>query len=76
MLSKVMLNKSKLIDISLRVKFLCYILVQCISILLYMLQRPSCLILQMPRFGKDYKMYKRIVPSMELDITDVLETGM
>lgn len=33
---------------------------------------PSCLIIQMPRFGKDYKMYKRIIPSLELDITDVL----
>lgn len=36
-------------------------------------ERPSCLIIQMPRFGKDFKMYKRIVPSVELDITDVLE---
>ncbi|KAL4235448.1 hypothetical protein ACF0H5_007084 [Mactra antiquata] len=36
---------------------------------------PSCLIIQMPRFGKDYKMYKRIVPSLELDITDVLENA-
>ncbi|KAL5022293.1 hypothetical protein ScPMuIL_001448 [Solemya velum] len=34
---------------------------------------PSCLIIQMPRFGKDYKMYRRIMPSLELDITDVLE---
>ncbi|XP_052817138.1 ubiquitin carboxyl-terminal hydrolase CYLD-like [Mya arenaria] len=34
---------------------------------------PSCLIIQMPRFGKEYKMYKRILPSLELDITDVLE---
>lgn len=31
--------------------------------------------LQMPRFGKDYKMYRRIIPSLELDITDILETG-
>lgn len=38
-------------------------------------QRPPCLILQMPRFGKDYKMYRRIVPSLELDITDVLQNG-
>ncbi|KAL8590528.1 hypothetical protein ACOMHN_010964 [Nucella lapillus] len=37
---------------------------------------PSCLILQMPRFGKDYKMYRRIIPSLELDITDILETGI
>ncbi|XP_052230210.1 ubiquitin carboxyl-terminal hydrolase CYLD-like isoform X2 [Dreissena polymorpha] len=36
---------------------------------------PSCLIIQMPRFGKDYKMYKRILPSLELDITDVLENS-
>ncbi|XP_053389667.1 ubiquitin carboxyl-terminal hydrolase CYLD-like, partial [Mercenaria mercenaria] len=36
---------------------------------------PSCLIIQMPRFGKDYKMYKRILPSLELDITDVLENA-
>lgn len=36
-------------------------------------ERPSCLIIQMPRFGKDYKMYDRIVPSLELDISDVLD---
>jgi len=39
-------------------------------------QIPSCLILQMPRFGKDFKMFKRIVPSLYLDITDVLMYGM
>ncbi len=39
------------------------------------LQVPSCLILQMPRFGKSYKMYNRIVPSLYLDITDILEYG-
>lgn len=38
-------------------------------------ETPSCLILQMPRFGKDYKMYRRIVPSLYLDITDILEYG-
>ncbi|OWF38021.1 ubiquitin carboxyl-terminal hydrolase CYLD-like isoform X2 [Mizuhopecten yessoensis] len=38
-------------------------------------ERPSCLIIQMPRFGKDYKMYNRIVPSLELDISDVLESA-
>lgn len=38
-------------------------------------ERPPCLILQMPRFGKDYKMYRRIVPSLELDITDVLQNA-
>ncbi|KAG4067076.1 hypothetical protein HA402_000067 [Bradysia odoriphaga] len=34
---------------------------------------PPCLIIQMPRFGKNYKMYPRIVPSQVLDITDVVE---
>lgn len=34
---------------------------------------PSVMILQMPRFGKDYKMYPRILPSLLLDITDVIE---
>ncbi|XP_065098177.1 ubiquitin carboxyl-terminal hydrolase CYLD [Paramisgurnus dabryanus] len=33
---------------------------------------PSCLIVQMPRFGKNYKMFSKIVPSTELDITDLL----
>ncbi|KAF2364869.1 CAP Gly-rich domain [Trinorchestia longiramus] len=36
-------------------------------------QVPSIMILQMPRFGKDYKMYSRILPSLLLDITDVIE---
>ncbi|XP_038849524.1 ubiquitin carboxyl-terminal hydrolase CYLD-like isoform X2 [Salvelinus namaycush] len=34
---------------------------------------PSCLIIQMPRFGKDFKMFNKIFPSLELDITDLLE---
>nr|XP_033770191.1 ubiquitin carboxyl-terminal hydrolase CYLD-like [Geotrypetes seraphini] len=33
---------------------------------------PSCLILQMPRFGKKFKMFPVILPSTELDITDLL----
>lgn len=36
---------------------------------------PPCLLLQMPRFGRQYKMYSRIMPSLTLDITDVLETA-
>ncbi|XP_053085480.1 ubiquitin carboxyl-terminal hydrolase CYLD isoform X2 [Pangasianodon hypophthalmus] len=36
-------------------------------------EAPSCLIIQMPRFGKDFKMYNKIFPSLELDITDLLE---
>ncbi|XP_060518432.1 probable phosphorylase b kinase regulatory subunit beta [Cylas formicarius] len=34
---------------------------------------PSCLILQMPRFGKNYKMYPRILPSQLLDVTDIID---
>lgn len=34
---------------------------------------PNCLIVQMPRFGKDYKTYPRILPSLVLDVTDVIE---
>lgn len=37
---------------------------------------PSCLIIQMPRFGKSYKMYPRILPSQLLDVTDVIEDCM
>ncbi|XP_059393297.1 ubiquitin carboxyl-terminal hydrolase CYLD [Carassius carassius] len=33
---------------------------------------PSCLIVQMPRFGKKFKMFPKIIPSTELDITDIL----
>ncbi|XP_018913043.2 ubiquitin carboxyl-terminal hydrolase CYLD isoform X2 [Bemisia tabaci] len=36
---------------------------------------PSCLIIQMPRFGKSYKMYPRILPSQLLDVTDVIENS-
>ncbi|XP_055634541.1 ubiquitin carboxyl-terminal hydrolase CYLD isoform X2 [Toxorhynchites rutilus septentrionalis] len=34
---------------------------------------PSCLIIQMPRFGKNFKMYPRILPSQVLDVTDIIE---
>jgi hypothetical protein len=27
----------------------------------------------MPRFGKQFKVYNRIVPSMILDVTDIIE---
>ncbi|KAE8599807.1 hypothetical protein XENTR_v10017336 [Xenopus tropicalis] len=33
---------------------------------------PSCFIIQTPRFGKEYKMFSKIVPSLELDVTDLL----
>ncbi|XP_072308063.1 ubiquitin carboxyl-terminal hydrolase CYLD [Eucyclogobius newberryi] len=33
---------------------------------------PSCLMIQMPRFGSKYKMFSHIIPSVELDITDLL----
>ncbi|XP_053322008.1 ubiquitin carboxyl-terminal hydrolase CYLD-like [Spea bombifrons] len=34
---------------------------------------PSCFIIQTPRFGKDYKMFSKIIPSLELDVTDLLQ---
>uniref|UniRef100_A0A670K600 USP domain-containing protein n=1 Tax=Podarcis muralis TaxID=64176 RepID=A0A670K600_PODMU len=34
---------------------------------------PSCLILQMPRFGKSYKKFSSVYPSLELDLTDMVE---
>ncbi|KAK7790148.1 hypothetical protein R5R35_009357 [Gryllus longicercus] len=34
---------------------------------------PSCLIIQMPRFGKSFKMYPRILPTQLLDVTDIIE---
>jgi len=36
---------------------------------------PPCLLIQMPRFGRQFKMYNRIIPSLYLDITDVLENS-
>lgn len=36
---------------------------------------PPCLLIQMPRFGRQFKMYQRIIPSLYLDITDVLENS-
>ncbi|XP_061832055.1 ubiquitin carboxyl-terminal hydrolase CYLD isoform X2 [Nerophis lumbriciformis] len=36
---------------------------------------PPCLILQMPRFGKKFKMFEKIIPSLELDITNLLSEG-
>ena len=34
---------------------------------------PSILIIQMPRFGKSFKMYQKIQPTLLLDITDIIE---
>lgn len=39
----------------------------------FVLKVPPVLIIQMPRFGKSYKMYPHVLPSSLLDITDVLE---
>lgn len=46
-----------------------------ILFLVLFLQIPSCLILQMPRFGSRYKMYDMILPNLELDVTHIVETG-
>ncbi|XP_069740332.1 ubiquitin carboxyl-terminal hydrolase CYLD [Narcine bancroftii] len=37
---------------------------------------PSCLLVQMPRFGKQFKMFTEIMPSLELDITDLLNNTL
>ncbi|XP_053709343.1 ubiquitin carboxyl-terminal hydrolase CYLD [Synchiropus splendidus] len=42
---------------------------------LWLAEVPSCLILQMPRFGKKFKMFEKIFPSLELDVTDLLSDG-
>ena len=34
---------------------------------------PPVLILQMPRFGRQFKVYDRILPSQYLDVTDIIE---
>ncbi|XP_043566680.1 ubiquitin carboxyl-terminal hydrolase CYLD isoform X2 [Chiloscyllium plagiosum] len=36
---------------------------------------PSCLLVQMPRFGKQFKMFPKIIPSLELDITNLLNNS-
>lgn len=36
---------------------------------------PACLILTMPRSGKSFKMFPKIIPSTELDITGLLYQG-
>ncbi|XP_068743882.1 ubiquitin carboxyl-terminal hydrolase CYLD-like isoform X2 [Montipora capricornis] len=35
---------------------------------------PSCLILQMPRFGSRYKMYDMILPNLELEVSSIVES--
>ncbi|XP_038551921.1 ubiquitin carboxyl-terminal hydrolase CYLD isoform X1 [Micropterus salmoides] len=44
----------------------------CLSSDLKFEEMPSCLMVQMPRFGNKYKMFSHIIPSTELDITDLL----
>lgn len=44
----------------------------CLSSDLKFEEMPSCLMVQMPRFGNKYKMFSHIIPSVELDITDLL----
>ncbi|XP_073942001.1 ubiquitin carboxyl-terminal hydrolase CYLD isoform X2 [Choristoneura fumiferana] len=34
---------------------------------------PAAFIIQMPRFGKQYKLYPRVLPSPLLDVTDLIE---
>lgn len=37
---------------------------------------PSCLIIQMPRYGNNYKLYDKIIPSLVMDVTDVIDNCM
>ncbi|XP_029007610.1 ubiquitin carboxyl-terminal hydrolase CYLD isoform X2 [Betta splendens] len=47
----------------------------CLSSDLKFEEVPSCLMVQMPRFGNKYKMFNHIIPSTELDITDLLHNS-
>eukprot|EP00117_Sycon_ciliatum_P044179 scpid83099/ scgid6025/ Ubiquitin carboxyl-terminal hydrolase CYLD; Deubiquitinating enzyme CYLD; Ubiquitin thioesterase CYLD; Ubiquitin-specific-processing protease CYLD len=38
-------------------------------------EAPSVLILQMPRFGRTYKQFDKIIPSLRLNITNLLTEG-
>ncbi|KPM04948.1 ubiquitin carboxyl-terminal hydrolase CYLD-like protein [Sarcoptes scabiei] len=40
-----------------------------------LLEVPACLMIQMPRFGRDFKMYSKIQPSLFLDVTNVLDNS-
>ena len=44
-----------------------------LHLILLSYQIPSKLLLQMPRFGKDFKMYNRIFPSLALDVAPILD---
>ncbi|XP_030274471.1 ubiquitin carboxyl-terminal hydrolase CYLD [Sparus aurata] len=44
----------------------------CLSCDLKFEEMPSLLMVHMPRFGNKYKMFSHIIPSTELDITDLL----
>lgn len=46
--------------------------VQSCTVMFLLPQVPSCLMVQMPRFGNKYKMFSHIIPSTELDVTDLL----
>ncbi|XP_066289398.1 ubiquitin carboxyl-terminal hydrolase CYLD-like [Branchiostoma lanceolatum] len=45
----------------------------CLATDIKITEMPSCLLVQMPRFGRDFKIYDRVIPSLTLDITDLLE---
>ncbi|KAM9860013.1 ubiquitin carboxyl-terminal hydrolase CYLD isoform 2-T2 [Aulostomus maculatus] len=48
----------------------------CLSCDLKFEEMPSCLMVQMPRFGNKYKMFSHIMPSTELDVTDLLYNSL
>ena len=51
-----------------------YLSVLCCTLILLLLQVPGKLLLQMPRFGKEFKMYNKIIPSLNLDVVPLLDS--
>ena len=38
------------------------------------IQSPSRLLIQVPRFGKQFKTYQKIVPDLNLDVMDLVDS--
>ena len=41
----------------------------------FLFQVSSKLLLQMPRFGKEFKMFSKIIPALEMDVVPLLDPG-
>ena len=42
------------------------------SALFFLFQAPSKLLIQVPRFGKQYKTYEKIIPAAKLNVADLI----